>query len=256
MDRALGDRVDSISVADLLEEIETLAVVRHSNHVNTLAFMIAKQERDEPVRQFAENLRDLAAVCDLTVNCTFQHKVFEVNKWVLMSLISGLNNKDTKQAVLSKVEEMTVDNTVAVVEARETGKNSVKILSGGGLSSGQANRLHEKAVAGDLGKCKYCGRKGNGKSPNFDLKKASCAAFDHKCKKCNRKGHFCTWKKDPKKEVSEDPKKTTASGNKVTVNRMEMTQTKVLGISHHHKRLMKNQQNMTKLRHETWCEKS
>ena len=33
LDRALGDRVDSISVVDLLEEIETLAVVRQSNHV-------------------------------------------------------------------------------------------------------------------------------------------------------------------------------------------------------------------------------
>jgi hypothetical protein len=66
------------------------------------------------------------------------------------------------------------------------------------------------------------------------------------------------WKKYTKKEVSEDPKKTTASGNKVMINRMEMMQTKgkVLGISEYHKNLMKNPQNMTKLRHETWCEKS
>ena len=47
--RALGDRFDNISLADLLKEIETLAVVRQSNHVNTLALMSAKQERDEPV---------------------------------------------------------------------------------------------------------------------------------------------------------------------------------------------------------------
>ena len=59
LDRALGDRVDTISVADLLEEIETLTVVRQSNHVNTLALMTAGQERDEPVRQFAARLRGL-----------------------------------------------------------------------------------------------------------------------------------------------------------------------------------------------------
>jgi hypothetical protein len=53
LDRALGDRVD------LLEEIETLAVVRQSNHVNTLALMTAGQERDEPVRQFAARLHGL-----------------------------------------------------------------------------------------------------------------------------------------------------------------------------------------------------
>ena len=121
LDRALGDRVDSISVVDLLEEIETLAVVRQSNHVNTLALMTSKQERDEPVRQFAARLCGLAAVCDLTVTCTCLLKVSEVNKWVLMSLNSGLNDEDTKQAVLSKVEEMTLDDTIAFVEARETG---------------------------------------------------------------------------------------------------------------------------------------
>jgi hypothetical protein len=72
------------------------------------------------------------------------------------------------------------------VEARETSRNSVKILSGG-LTSGQAHRVHEKE---DLEKCKSCGRRGHGKSPNFDLKKANCGAFDHKCKQCSKKGHF------------------------------------------------------------------
>ena len=57
-----------------------------------------------------------------------------------MSLISGLNNKDTKQAVLSKVEEMMLNVPIAFVEARETGKNSVKILSGGGGSQGARER--------------------------------------------------------------------------------------------------------------------
>ena len=66
----------------------------------------------------------------------------EINKWLLMSFISGLKDEDTKQAVLSKAEEMTLDDTVAFVEARETGKDSVKILNGGGLTSGQANRVH------------------------------------------------------------------------------------------------------------------
>ena len=89
---------------------------------------------------------------------------------------------------MSKVEEKTLDETIPFVEARETGKNSVKILSGG-LTSGRVHKVHEKEIGGDLEKCKYCGRKGHGKSPNFDLKKANCGAFDHKCKKCSRNGH-------------------------------------------------------------------
>jgi hypothetical protein len=54
--KALGDRIDTISVMDLLKEIEVLAVVRQSNNVNTLAMISAKQERDEPVRQFTARL--------------------------------------------------------------------------------------------------------------------------------------------------------------------------------------------------------
>jgi hypothetical protein len=176
-------------VVNLLEEIETLAMVRQCNHVNTLALMTAKQERDEPVRQFSARLRGLAAVCNLTVTCMCLLKVSKVNKWVFMSLLSGLNDEDTKQLVLSKVEEMTLDDTIAFMEARETGKNSVKIMWGRGLTSGQANRVHEKEVGGDLGKYKYCGGKSLGENLNLDSKKASCPAFDHKCNECNRKGH-------------------------------------------------------------------
>ena len=43
VDRALGDRVENISLLDLLKDSETLAVVKQSNHVNTLALMTAKQ---------------------------------------------------------------------------------------------------------------------------------------------------------------------------------------------------------------------
>ena len=80
-------------------------------------------------------------------------KVSEVDKWVFLSLISRLNDEYTKQAVLSKVEEMTLIDTIAFVEARETGKNSVKILSGGGLTSGQVNEVKEKEIREDLRKC-------------------------------------------------------------------------------------------------------
>ena len=60
--------------------------------------------------------------------------VSEMDKWVRMSLIGGLNDEETKQKVLSKVEELPFDETIVFVEARETGKTSLKILSGG-LSS-------------------------------------------------------------------------------------------------------------------------
>ena len=105
--RALGVRVENINVADLLKKIKTLAVIKQSNNVNILAMLKSKQERDEPVRQFAARLRGLAAVCDLPTLCTCGNTVSMVDKWVLMTLINRLHNGDTQQAVLSKVEEMS-----------------------------------------------------------------------------------------------------------------------------------------------------
>jgi hypothetical protein len=60
-----------------------------------------------------------------------------------MSLIGRLNDEDTKQAVLSKVEELPLDETITFVEARETGKTALKIL-GGNLSSGQVNKVQQE----------------------------------------------------------------------------------------------------------------
>ena len=112
VNRALGNRVDTINMADLLKEIETLAVIKQSNHVNILAMIKSKQERDEPVRQFAARLRGLAAVCDLATLCTCGLSVSMVDKWVIMTLINGLYDGDTQQAVLSKVEELNLGDTI------------------------------------------------------------------------------------------------------------------------------------------------
>ena len=67
----------------------------------------------------------------------------EVAKWVRISLIRKLNDKDTKQAVLYKVEVMPINDIITFVEAKETGKTTMKILAGK-LSSGQGNKVHEE----------------------------------------------------------------------------------------------------------------
>ena len=66
MSKSLGERADTITEADLLKEIEKLAVERQSNLINTVALMSASQECDEGICQFAARLRGLAAVCTLS----------------------------------------------------------------------------------------------------------------------------------------------------------------------------------------------
>ena len=130
-----------------------------------------------------------------------------VDKLVCMSLIGGLNDEETKQEVLSKVEELPLDETIVFVEARETGKTSLKILSGG-LSSSHVNKVHEHVSAND--KCKYCGKKGHGKHPSSDLRKDSCPAFGKKCKNCSFQGHFSEQCKKKSRDVPEEHHKSGA----------------------------------------------
>jgi hypothetical protein len=107
-----------------------------------------------------------------------------VDKWVRMSPIGSLNDEDTKQAVLSKVDEMPLDETIAFVEARETGKTALKIL-GGKQTSGQVNKVQQERE--DQRLCTNYGHKGHGKSPNIELRKANCPAYGKKCAKCQWK---------------------------------------------------------------------
>ena len=179
----LGERIRNITEDDLLKVIEELAVERQSNLVHTVALMSASQERDEGVRQFVARLRGLAAVCNLTIEttctCTATVSVSAVDKWILMLLVKNLNDSDTRQEVMSKVTEMTLDETIAYVEAKETSKKAAHTLDGGGMASSQVSKVKTEQND-DQDKCKFCGRRGHGKSPNFDLKKASCPAFDNK----------------------------------------------------------------------------
>ena len=66
---------------------------------------------------------------------------------------------------------MPLDETITFVEARETGKTSMKIL-GGRLSSGQVNKVQQERE--DQRSCTYCGQKGHGQSQSNDLRKADC----------------------------------------------------------------------------------
>ena len=237
-------RVKNITVTDLLKEIETLAVIKQSNNVNILAMLKLKQERDEPVRQFAARLRGLAAVCDLAALCTCGNTVSMVDKWVLMTLINGLHDGDTQQAVLSKVEEMNLVDTIVFVEAREVGKHSVKALTGG-LTSSQVHRVQDNAE----GPCKFCGESGHGKNPNIDIRKTDCPAFNKTCKKCKQKGHFrrmCARKGTIGRDPPKDTSKTTAGANTIILNTVKMSETwrrggKVSRVSQSIQDLMKKQ---------------
>ena len=120
----------------------------------------------------------------------------------------------------------------------------------------------EMEVKDETDRCKFCGKKGHGKSLNFDLKKASGPAFDNKYKQCLRKGHFqdfCGRKPPKEKTRSDGGKDKDKAGSKlVMLSRVqyskELETTRMWEISKSNVSLMRKQQNMTKLCHEEWSD--
>ena len=79
---------------------------------------------------------------------------------------------------------MDLDETVAFVEARETGKPNLVLLSGGHPPA----RLTGSRCRASA--CWRCGQEGhNGKAPP-SIRKTVCKAYTSKCKKCSQVGHF------------------------------------------------------------------
>jgi hypothetical protein len=114
----------------------------------------------------------------------------------------GLNDEDTKQEVLSKVGDMTLNDTITFVEARETGKLATKSL-GSKMSSTVVNQVQEKA---DKKNCSYCGNKGHGKRANFETRKAKCPAHGQACTKCQHKDHFAAVCESAKEDLPANDK--------------------------------------------------
>ena len=172
-----------------------------------------------------------------------------MDKWVRLSLIGGLNDEDTKQEVLSRVEEMTLDATITFVEARGTGKSATRIL-GGKMTSTIVNQVLERV---NQRNCSYFGKKGHGKRANFETRNVNCPAHGQACTKFQLLNHFtavCRSGNGDKTDGNQsDSKKTGAITNQVTLNRMKISQ-----VSQTTQNQMKKQQNMKKLRHEVWDE--
>ena len=83
-------------------------------------------------------LRGLANICNLSTVCpsdTCTETVSHVNATILLALVKGLVDLDTKGKILSKVGQMDLDKTVTFVEASETGNHDPVQLGCGALAS-------------------------------------------------------------------------------------------------------------------------
>ena len=225
--RSLGSSLQTKTEAELIKEMKKLAVPHHSNLVNIVNLRSITQERDERIRSYVARIRGQASICELTVPCTrvgCDERVSYADHEILNTLVKGLYDTETKEEVLSKEPQMDLNATILFIEARESGKRSAGVLAGEAIASNQINRTAVAAEgvaknvieADDKTRCKYCGRSGHGKSPDTDIRRSKCPAWDQECQSCKKKGHF--------KKVCKT--KTPASAQVITMNRMSTNENK------------------------------
>ena len=149
-----------------------------------------RQDRDETVRAFCACLRGQAGVCKFVIKCTHCNEEVNYTDAILRDVLSrGLDDNDIQLDLLGdKNQDMSLEQVLQFVEAKESGKRSVSRLvathSADALTNSSykhrkidalKDRHHKNIEARNQHEtCSYCGRKGHGRSAPPKVRKKEC----------------------------------------------------------------------------------
>ena len=203
--RTFGNLTSS-SEDTVLKNIKTLAVRQESTMVARFQLQQMMQDRDEPVRAYAARIRGQAGVCQYTTECgSCKQQVDYSDEMVRDTIIRGLEDNDIRLDILSDTNQaMTVEQTITLVEAKESGKRSAsRLLGGDSISTAaaaqssyrrskqpQRNRPPPQNNATAETPCGYCGKTGHSQSRQEWISR--CPAYNHTCARCGTLHHHET----------------------------------------------------------------
>lgn len=114
--------------------------------------------------RFTGNDVDFRYILFLKPGC--DEEVSYAETMILHAFMKGLYDTETKEELLSKSPELSLDGSVTFVEARESGKRSAGVLENSEMSSSQVNKVtayqkekKESLLLSDknlIKKCTYC----------------------------------------------------------------------------------------------------
>ena len=92
-----------------------------------------------------------------------------------------------------KNQDMTLEQVLGFVEAKEAGKRSASRLllpQAADAVAGSSYRTQKKTPPKDQETCTYCGTKGHGRNAPTRVRRKECPAFGTKCNYCDKDHHF------------------------------------------------------------------
>ena len=110
----------------VLNAIKSLAVRQENIMVARVTLHNMKQDREEPIRTFAARVRGQAHICKFSQTCpTCNHDVSYTDSIIRDVLTRGINDQEIQLDLLgNSKQDMTLEETIAFIEAKESGKRS------------------------------------------------------------------------------------------------------------------------------------
>lgn len=179
-------------VQNILEELTGYFEPQRNPIYERSVFYKAKQKEFEPINQYVNRLRQLAATCE------FKPVSNEEN--IRDRLVLGIRDKHVKQTLIGD-PKLTLTKAIDICRAAErTGTHMEKLTQSEPLEIEDVNYYKSKFTSGNdrrtqksrphhkdneveiILKCYYCGE-------SHRKKKEACPAFGKKCGKCKRMNH-------------------------------------------------------------------
>ena len=196
---------------EVFAAMRNLAVREENTMVARVALHNMKQDRDEPVRSYGARLQGQASICKFTQKCTGCDADMDYTEAMLKDVLCrGLEDSEIQMDLLGgKNQDMTLEQTLRFVEAKEAGKRSASHLLIPHVTdavTGSSYRRQKKITMRgppprDQELCTYCGSKGHGRSAPTRVRRKECPAYGAACDHCGRDYHFekmCRNRNSPK----------------------------------------------------------
>ena len=206
---------------EALETIKQMAVQKENKTVTRATLLQTKQDLGEPITSYVARLKGLASSCEYysTRSCTSGHEVTinYADDIIRDVVVTGINDTEIQADILGHTnQDMTLEELVKFIEAKEDGKKSIVLLNpqaASGIKS-QFQRQKKQSFTAerrpfkyippstkDAKKekpqtdktpiiCSYCGLTGHGNTKSRETRKGVCPAIDQQCNKCGIRDHY------------------------------------------------------------------
>ena len=204
-----GEQLDTMLEADLLTQMEKLAVRGESQIISRVHLRNMSQDHQEDIRHYAARVKGRAALCNYSIKCSScQADVSYADEEIKDQICTGLSDSEIQKDVLAqRKQHASMEDLLSFIEDREAGKRSQTALT---TSTNTVSRIsqYQKAKSNKYSDttqqqhdvrpplhnksdvCSYCGETGHGRRSMRHIRKQLCPAFTKKCAKCNITGHI------------------------------------------------------------------